>query len=72
MYSRTVVDACPYKRNGILSIMRFYRAVSIFRKNIFSPNNFHTYGKSFPQGVENFVGNSKNIDVARVFAIFSL
>ena len=28
--------------------------------------------KSFPQGVENFVKNSKNVDVARVFSVFTM
>ncbi len=31
---------------------------------------FLTYGKSFPQGVENFVKNSENVDVVRFFADF--
>ena len=57
------------KKKFILGAERF--CVFSLNSEIYEKRkNYLTYGKSFPQGVENFVKNSKNVDVARVFSVF--
>jgi hypothetical protein len=57
-----------FTRIYINNLIRFFCKLFFFHKE--KLKTFLTYGKSFPQGVENFVKNSENVDVVRVFTDF--